>query len=143
MRVARRVGLDTHASVASVWLDSHPPTERKARKMTTAPDHGVTPDHFAAQLTDRLLHCRELGHTWRAWGVSQDRKARCFIRTTRCASCRTLRHWVIDYSGHVVSSHYTYPDGYLAKHVVPGFSRDPFRLEAIQRELAKPRRVAS
>jgi len=100
-------------------------------------------DRWAHQLSDRMLHCRELGHTWRPWGISEEAEARCYVRTTRCSSCRTLRHWVIDYTGHVVSSHYTYPTGYLATHVQPGFSRDPFRLEAIQRELARPRRQAS
>lgn len=111
--------------------------------MTAAAEPTLSADQFAHQLPDKMLHCRELGHTWRPWGVSEDRKAHAYVRTTRCSSCRTLRHWVIDYAGHVVSSHYTYPQGYLATHVEPGLTRDPFRLEAIQRELAKPRRVAS
>ena len=106
-------------------------------------DQQITADRFAAELGDRQLHCREMGHTWRPWGVSDEREARCYVRTIRCASCKTLRHMVIDYTGHVVSYHYTYAPGYLATHVVPGFSRDPFRLEAIQRELAKDRRAAS
>lgn len=110
---------------------------------TTTDDALIPADRFAGQLSDRMLHCRELGHTWRAWGVSDERQARCYVRTTRCSQCRTERHWVIDYKGHVVSSHYTYPQGYLASHVAPGYSRDTFRLEAIYRELQKPRRVAS
>jgi len=103
----------------------------------------LTADSWAHRLPDRMLHCRELGHTWRPWGISEEAEAQCYVRTTRCSSCKTLRHWIIDYRGHVVSSHYTYPDGYLATNVQPGFSRDPFRLEAIQRELARPRRQAS
>lgn len=103
----------------------------------------VSADTFAGQLPQRLLHCRELGHTWRHWGVADEPEHHCYARTTRCSSCHTLRHWVIDYAGHVVSSHYTYPQGYLASNVAPGLTRDPFRLEAIQRELAQPRRKAS
>lgn len=103
----------------------------------------IPPDRFAHSLSDKVLHCRELGHTWRPWGASEERQAKCYIRTTRCSQCRTLRHWVIDYQGHVVSSHYSYPDGYLAKHVERAYGRDHYRLEAIQRELGKPRRVAS
>ena len=101
----------------------------------------LDPDTFVSNMTDRLLHCRELGHTWRAWGAADEPEHRCYVRTTRCTSCKTLRHWVIDYRGHVVSSHYTYPKGYLAP--VAGLTRDPFRLEAIQRELGSSRRVAS
>ena len=110
--------------------------------MTATQMDTISVDTFAATLPDKLLHCRELGHTWRHWGASEEPAAHCYVRTTRCSSCRTLRHWVIDYAGHVISSHYTYPDGYLAKHVEPGLTRDPFRLEAIQRELAKPHRKA-
>lgn len=114
-----------------------------AKRITAAPEASMSPESFAASLPDRLLQCRELGHTWRHWGASDEPEHRCYVRTTRCSSCRTLRHWVIDYTGHVVTSHYTYPQGYLATQVGPGLTRDPFRLQAIQRELGKPRRVAS
>lgn len=102
----------------------------------------ISADTFAASLSDRLLHCRELGHTWRPWGASDEPESRCYVRTTRCSQCRTERHWIIDYRGHVISSHYTYPKGYLATHVEPGYSRDTFRLEAVLRELAAPQRKA-
>lgn len=111
--------------------------------MTDTRADTITADRFASQLSDRLLHCRELGHTWRPWGAADEPEHRCYVRTTRCSQCRTERHWVIDYRGHVVSSHYTYPKGYLATNVQPGYSRDTFRLEAIHRELSAPRRVAS
>lgn|SRR5262245_18807414 len=103
----------------------------------TQPPNTISADAFASELSDKWLHCRELGHAWRAWGASDEPASRCFVRTTRCSQCHTQRHWIIDYRGHVVSSHYTYPKGYLATHVQPGYSRDTFRLEAVLRELGK------
>lgn len=98
-------------------------------------DSTLTHDQFAAQLSAKFLHCRELGHTWRPWGVSYEPEARAYVRTIRCSSCRTERHMVVDSTGHVVSSHYTYAEGYMANHVEKGLRRDTFRLEAIEREL--------
>ena len=115
---------------------------KRCHDMTATPDPIISAETFAANLSDRWLHCRELGHTWRPWGARDEPSSRCYVRTTRCSQCRTERHWIIDYRGHVVSSHYTYPDGYLAKHVEPGYSRDTFRLEAVVREIAAPQRKA-
>lgn len=98
-------------------------------------DHTLTHDQFAGQLSSKYLHCRELGHTWRPWGVSWDGRSRAYTRTIRCSSCHTERHMVVDSTGGVVSSHYTYAGGYQAKHVEKGLRRDVFRLEAIEREL--------
>jgi hypothetical protein len=103
----------------------------------------VDPESFAAGLSDRWLHCRELGHTWRPWGVSWERKARAYVRTVRCSGCRTERHMVVDSHGHVISSHYTYPTGYTAAGVTKGLRRDTFRLEAINRELIKFGKVSA
>lgn len=97
----------------------------------------ISHDSFAAALSDRWLHCRELGHTWRAWGVSWEREARAYVRTIRCTQCKTERHMVVDSDGGIVSSHYTYPKGYVAQHVQKGLRRDVFRLEAINREIGK------
>ena len=106
--------------------------------MTASTDH-VSPETFAAGLTSRALHCRELGHNWRPLTASYDQAARAYNRTLRCPSCRTHRIQVLDSSGHVVSNHYKYPEGYSASKVEPGVGlsglRDVFRLEALSRFL--------
>lgn len=96
----------------------------------------IAADTFASRLSDRALHCRELGHTWRPLVASYEPEARAFHRRLRCSSCRTERVQVLSARGGVLSNHYVYPDGYLATHVI-GMTgaRDLFRLEAILRTL--------
>jgi hypothetical protein len=102
-----------------------------------ARDNPVSPETFAAGLPARVLHCRELGHTWKDFTVQWDPGARAYVRALRCASCRTVRHQIIDGSGTALRNSYTYADGYLAKTgTVDGrLERSIFRLEAITRFL--------
>lgn len=100
-------------------------------------DGPTTAEEFAHTLPDRLLHCRELGHTWKHNTVSYDEKARCYDRSLRCSSCRTIRVQVLDSRGHVIRNGYKYPDGYLVPGTVDriGASRDAYRVEAVVRFL--------
>jgi hypothetical protein len=90
---------------------------------------------FAQSLTDKALHCRELGHEWRDHTVAFDQKARVFDRALRCRSCGTIRRQILDRRGHVIRNGYQYADGYLASKVLnrTDLSRDVFRLEALTR----------
>jgi hypothetical protein len=103
----------------------------------------ITAEEFAADLSDRLLHCRELGHTWRPFTVTFDKDSRSYDRRLRCASCRTIRKQLLDSRGHVIRNGYDYSDGYLAKNLVPGGTRDAYRVEAIVRFLAHVESQAS
>ena len=99
---------------------------------------------FVGDLSDRLLHCRELGHTWKPLTVSWDVESRAYDRRLRCPSCRTVRVQLLTSTGHVVSNRYDYPEGYLAKNVDSHtLSRDIFRLEAITRYLGATEERAS
>lgn len=108
------------------------------RKKTSEPDV----DSFVAQLSDRVLHCRELGHTWKALTVSWDATARAYDRRLRCPSCRTVRVQLLTSTGHPASNRYIYPDGYLATGVGHSPNRDAFRLEAVTRFLTPNEGVA-
>lgn len=91
---------------------------------------------FAGELSDKTLHCRELGHTWKPLTVSWDGEARAYDRRLRCPMCRTVRIQLLSETGHVLTNRYDYPDGYLAKGVdSQTLSRDIFRLEAVSRFL--------
>lgn len=92
---------------------------------------------FAQTLTDKALHCRELGHEWRDHTVTWDARGRIFDRALRCRSCGTVRRQVLDRRGHVISNGYRYAEGYLATTVRDrsDLSRDVFRLEALTRWL--------
>jgi hypothetical protein len=108
-----------------------------AKPSTTPPP--MTAAEFAANLSNRFLHCRELGHTWRAHTVSWDAEARAYDRRLRCSGCHTIRIQLLDAYGHVVANRYQYPDNYLAHRDgqvgALGGARDAFRLEAITRFL--------
>lgn len=101
-------------------------------------DTTVAPDTFAHELPARMLACRELGHVWVPWSVDVVRERRRiggYLRIMKCKQCRAERRQVLDSRAHVVSNSYNYPDGYLAKNVQTGVSRDVFRMEAISRWL--------
>lgn len=100
------------------------------------PTDAIPAEDFAAGLNQRMLHCRELGHTWKSWTVSFDKSARCYDRRLRCSSCRTIRKQMLDSRGHVLSNSYVYVEGYLATNVPVGISRDVFRIESITRFLS-------
>lgn len=94
-----------------------------------------TPEQFAHGLGSRALHCRDLGHTWRDYTVTWDKRAKCYERSLRCSSCHTIRHQLLDAGATVLSNRYTYPKGYLASNVSGGVDRQTFRLEALTRSL--------
>jgi len=104
----------------------------------------IAAETFVGDLSDRTLHCRELGHQWKPLTVSWDRTASVYDRRLRCPSCKTIRVQMLTDHGHVVSNRYVYPDGYLAKGVTVGdLNRDMFRMEAIQRFLGATEAAAS
>lgn len=119
---------------SALYREGHNMTRR-----TPQPDGSprtLSPEQFAETLSDKALHCRELGHVWRPHTVTFDELARCYERSLRCTSCRTVRSQVLDARGHVIRNSYRYPDGYLAQHVERvGQSRDAYRVEAVVRFL--------
>lgn len=97
----------------------------------------VSVETFAAGLSARMLHCRELGHNWAPLTATWDPSARAYDRRLRCKMCRSIRKQVLDSSGHPLRNGYEYADGYLASNVEKGtLSRDVFRLEAVTRFLS-------
>ena len=98
-------------------------------------DESKTPDRSPLNSTTRLSTAASSGHNWRSWTVAFNPSARAYDRRLRCPSCKTVRKQLLDSSGHVLTNSYIYPDGYLAKGVAVGMTRDVFRLEAIHRFL--------
>ena len=92
---------------------------------------------WGASLPQRLLLCRELGHTWRPSSAVWDSYRECFERVLRCTRCRTDRHQTLTRWGHVLSSSYHYPEGYTTAGLgrLIGEDRDLVRLESITRTL--------
>jgi len=99
----------------------------------------VSIETFAHGLTEGFLACRELGHVWQPFTATYDDNAKVIDRQLRCKRCKTTRVQLITMSGHVLSNHYRYANGYQATNVETGvrYSRDVFRLEAVTRFLEK------
>lgn len=90
-------------------------------------------------MSDSHLHCRDYGHSWRAFTAAYVAKERCYEQTLRCTRCRSLRRRLLDTHGTVISSHYDYQDGYLVHGMgrLAGDDRGLIRLASVQATIAK------
>lgn len=111
---------------------------RQTQDVTTSDLTVISIETFAAGLRDAFISCRELGHVWRPHTVQYDASSASYDRVLRCTRCRTERVQVLNRHGHVVANRYRYVEGYQAKNVERGvYSRDVFRVEAVERFLKK------
>lgn len=93
---------------------------------------------WAEELPDSYLLCRDIGHSWRPFRAFV--QADGYRRTMRCQRCTTERHQDLSLRGHVLSSSYSYPEGYQAPKgtgYLAGEQRDGLRLESILRLVSK------
>lgn len=83
-------------------------------------------DPRTVRMTDEMLLCRDLGHSWPRgrealrWEI-HERTSTNMIATVRrevsCTECQVVREDIYEYpSFHLLSRHYTYPRGYLANN---------------------------
>lgn len=92
---------------------------------------------FAAGLRISHLHCREMGHSWRAWVARFDSEHNSYERALRCTRCKTERWEHIGLSGAKLGTSYVYPDGYQCEYGrIVGEGRDALRLESLTRTLS-------
>jgi hypothetical protein len=92
-------------------------------------------DEWVQDLPERYLLCRDIGHNWRPL-TARITDAHTYTRTMRCTRCHTERHQDLSIYGAILSSGYTYPDGYLAppnSGRMTSDRRDGLRLESVQR----------
>lgn len=96
-------------------------------------------EELARELPDAYLTCRELMHSWKPRTAGWLAGERVFERVIRCSRCKTEKHQTLSSTGEVLTSHYVYPDGYLAKNLgrIVGDGRDALRLEALTRLVDK------
>lgn len=64
--------------------------------------------------TDEQLLCRTLQHAWVPQSATYSKRYHYYATTYRCSRCTTLKHQELDVDGYIVSSWYTYPEGYLS-----------------------------
>lgn len=103
---------------------------------------------WAQSLPDAQLLCRDIGHAWKSWRAWWDAEAHAYQRSLRCIRCKSERQQTLSDSGHSLSAHYVYAEGYLAPKgsgTLGVAERDLLRLESIVRlvDEAEPKRKAS
>lgn len=90
---------------------------------------------WADTLPDKFLLCREMRHSWRPRTARWNSSDNLYERVIQCARCHTERHSLLSVSGHVLSSHYVYPEGY--QHTgfgrITGDGLDRLRLASLLR----------
>lgn len=104
--------------------------------MTKTPDeraHERDVLGFLEELRTTFLYCRELGHNWKPWRATLH--AGTYERVLRCTRCRTERVQELTASGHLLSNHYRYADGYQSKGLgrLVGDDRDALRMTSLLR----------
>lgn len=62
-------------------------------------------------MTDEQIECRDCGHSWRPHTASRI-KGGGFERAFRCTRCGTIKRQILDRSFDIVSSTYSYAEGY-------------------------------
>ena len=70
-----------------------------------------TPRGAAWQPTEDQLLCRDLQHSWSPHTAHSEEDG--FLRTLFCDRCAALKHQRLDKEGYIISTHMTYPPGYL------------------------------
>jgi hypothetical protein len=95
---------------------------------------------FASTLSTNYLLCRELQHNWKPFTAHWDDEHHHYARVIRCVRCRTRKVQRLSSTGHILASHYEYPEGYLHEKFgrIIGESRDVLRLESLLRSLDGP-----
>lgn len=93
---------------------------------------------FAANLPERFLYCREMGHNWKPYSAGRFKDGG-FERVLRCTRCHTRRIQELTAWGAVTRSRYEHPDGYLSEGLgrIVGDGRDALRLASLARIVAK------
>lgn len=95
-------------------------------------------DKTLEQMDPEFLTCRDFGHLWEPFGAVWLAKDRCYEQSIRCRRCTCVRYRMLTVTGHIVSGHYNYPDGY---QMPPGTGhlttedRDAIRIRSIQRTI--------
>ena len=91
---------------------------------------------MAQDMPDSFLMCREMSHQWRPASARIGSDG-VIARTLECGRCTAQRVQELSPRGHVLSSHYVYPEGYLAVNIgrIAGDGRDALRLASVMRHI--------
>lgn len=95
-------------------------------------------EHFANDLPEEFLLCREMGHRWLPYQAALNHDGT-YHRALRCPRCKTRKEQEISSRGAILATHYKHPEGYLHEGMgrIAGDGRGVLRLAAIQRTIMR------
>ena len=99
---------------------------------------GLTEAQFTeivAGYPDEMIACRDTGHHWKPITANREKKTGNILRVLTCQHCYADRHQTLDRAGYIISSHYSYQQGYLIPKVgrLKASHRAALRLASITR----------
>ena len=108
--------------------------------MATAPKKktGLTEAQFTeivAAYSDDFIACRDTGHHWKPITAVREKKSGNIRRVLTCQHCAADRNQILDRAGYIISSNYSYQNGYLIPKVgrLTAKHRATLRLASITR----------
>lgn len=105
----------------------------RAKKTT-----GLTEAQFTeivAAYSDEYITCRDTGHHWKPITAVREKKSGNIRRVLTCQHCAADRNQILDRAGYIISSNYSYQNGYLIPKVgrLTAKHRATLRLASITR----------
>jgi hypothetical protein len=114
-------------------------TRARSARLKVVDEHSQQLHAAVAVMTDEMLECRDIQHSYRKWSVRWIPKDREYESKLKCQRCGSIRVRRIDgRTGAIMASSYEYAEGYLVKGLgrLTGSDRGFIRLASLQQDTA-------
>lgn len=95
---------------------SFPTAEQRPKSVVTMVDFAVVHTSAVKAVSEGYLQCRTLGHAWTHSVISRDVREKGlpvqWVQELLCTRCPVTKKQILNSSGEIVSSNYTYPADY-------------------------------
>jgi hypothetical protein len=88
---------------------------RRRGKLAVVDEHQQQLQTAMAGMSEEMIECRDLQHSWRKWATHWLPKDREYERQLKCLRCSTIRVQRLSERGLLLGSSYLYVEGYLVK----------------------------
>jgi hypothetical protein len=91
------------------------------------------------KMTDEMVECRDIQHSYRKWATRWLAQEREYERQLKCLRCGTIRVQRVSERGYLLGSSYEYAEGYLVKGLgrLDQDDRGAIRLQSVLGDLER------